>query len=53
MPQAAMQKMENPFVYELINILNSNDENKREILGEQIFYYIKNLLAVTKINNTK
>lgn len=53
MTQPNMPKPENPFVYELIKILNSNDENKREVLGEQIFYYIKNLLAVTKLNNTK
>ena len=52
--QQPIQRSENPFVYELLKIMNSNDEtNKREIIGEQIFYYLKNLLAVTKLNNLK
>ena len=38
-----VQSNENPFVCELRNNFNSNDENKMEVIGEQIFYYLKNL----------
>ena len=48
-----VQSNENPFVCELRNNFNSNDENKMEVIGEQIFYYLKNLMSICKINTTR
>jgi len=50
--QQIQQVPQNPFLQDIIKILNSKDENKNEILGEAIFYYLLKFIEKHNINTT-
>ena len=46
------QIREKPVITEMRKIIYSQDPNKREILGELIFYYLKSFIIKYSLNTT-
>jgi hypothetical protein len=45
--------MEKPFITEMRKIINSQDPNKTDILGELIFYFLKSFISKYNLNSTE